>query len=407
MGEYLNKKNVILITGGGLFNKGAEAMTYICISEMSRRFPNHEIYVAVNDSWPQEQYKIKIIDQKWIEFSGQYDLNLLEKMDVLYNHRNKYAYKRGIDLWKRITIVLDVGGYAIGKKWGYAASIIHARRGYIADHFGAKSFYMPQSFGSLDFENTNIKRTLRIFNKYLQKADVIYAREQEGYELLTGELALRNVRLSNDMVLLNKSVDYSTIFNIKPDCPQIEINDNTVVVIPSKHIANTKEDKGFKIYKNIVDHFLSIGTDVLFMRHCIDDDKICAELYGEYKGNKRVRYLNEDVSSYNMEDILKRFRYAVISRYHALVHSYKVFLPCFVIGWAEKYNSVMSLFEQERFYIDLSDMCDEEDYIRLLDRYIESRDELQRMIKKGLPEIQSTDIFDEIEKIIRKEKRED
>ena len=35
----------IIITGGELFNKGAEAMTFIAVDELKKRFPNHKIYV--------------------------------------------------------------------------------------------------------------------------------------------------------------------------------------------------------------------------------------------------------------------------------------------------------------------------------------------------------------------------
>ena len=37
-------KNII-ITGGELFNKGAQAMTFITVDEMKKRFTDHNIYV--------------------------------------------------------------------------------------------------------------------------------------------------------------------------------------------------------------------------------------------------------------------------------------------------------------------------------------------------------------------------
>ena len=33
----------IIITGGELFNKGAQAMTFVTVSELKKRFPNHKI----------------------------------------------------------------------------------------------------------------------------------------------------------------------------------------------------------------------------------------------------------------------------------------------------------------------------------------------------------------------------
>ena len=37
-------KNII-ITGGELFNKGAQAMTFIAVDELKKRFPAHQILV--------------------------------------------------------------------------------------------------------------------------------------------------------------------------------------------------------------------------------------------------------------------------------------------------------------------------------------------------------------------------
>ena len=35
----------ILITGGNLINKGAQAMTFIAVDEIKRRFPDREVVV--------------------------------------------------------------------------------------------------------------------------------------------------------------------------------------------------------------------------------------------------------------------------------------------------------------------------------------------------------------------------
>ena len=35
--------NNIIITGGELFNKGAQAMTFVAVDELRKRFPEHEV----------------------------------------------------------------------------------------------------------------------------------------------------------------------------------------------------------------------------------------------------------------------------------------------------------------------------------------------------------------------------
>ena len=39
-------KRNILITGGELFNKGAQAMTFVTVSELSKRFPDKQIILV-------------------------------------------------------------------------------------------------------------------------------------------------------------------------------------------------------------------------------------------------------------------------------------------------------------------------------------------------------------------------
>ena len=58
-------KRNILITGGELFNKGAQSMTFITVNELKKRFPNHEILLSSSrdfkrDYEEKQQYNFKI-----------------------------------------------------------------------------------------------------------------------------------------------------------------------------------------------------------------------------------------------------------------------------------------------------------------------------------------------------------
>ena len=64
MVNYLNR--YILITGGELFNKGAQAMTFITVDKMKEMFPDHEIIVfshrdANRSETEKENYRFKFI----------------------------------------------------------------------------------------------------------------------------------------------------------------------------------------------------------------------------------------------------------------------------------------------------------------------------------------------------------
>ncbi len=60
-------KRYILITGGELFNKGAQSMTFITVNEMKNRFPNHEVLVVSGMDYKRSEeekgiYNFEVID---------------------------------------------------------------------------------------------------------------------------------------------------------------------------------------------------------------------------------------------------------------------------------------------------------------------------------------------------------
>ena len=55
----MNLRNII-ISGGGLVNKGAQAMTFVTVSELSKRFPDHQIYVLSEVDFKREKSELNI-----------------------------------------------------------------------------------------------------------------------------------------------------------------------------------------------------------------------------------------------------------------------------------------------------------------------------------------------------------
>lgn len=53
--------------------------------------------------------------------------------------------------------------------------------------------------------------------------------------------------------------------------------------------------------------------------------------------------------------MIKHFEFAIASRYHGIVHSYKAGIPCVVIGWADKYLDLAQQMFQDYYVLDLSD----------------------------------------------------
>ena len=63
-------KNII-ITGGELHNKGAQAMTFVTVIELKKRFPDHQIYLLseLDLNRPKDEKK-----KYAFEFTGWYPI---------------------------------------------------------------------------------------------------------------------------------------------------------------------------------------------------------------------------------------------------------------------------------------------------------------------------------------------
>lgn len=59
-------------------------------------------------------------------------------------------------------------------------------------------------------------------------------------------------------------------------------------------------------------------------------------------------------------DIISDFQYAICSRYHAIIHAYKKYIPCIVIGWAEKFKELLESFDQGQYLFYIRDQFNSE-----------------------------------------------
>ncbi|OUZ23677.1 hypothetical protein A5867_001362 [Enterococcus sp. 6D12_DIV0197] len=53
------------------------------------------------------------------------------------------------------------------------------------------------------------------------------------------------------------------------------------------------------------------------------------------------------------EKLIQQFDYAIASRFHSVVHSYKEKVPCLILGWAIKYQELAKLFDQSQYVLDV------------------------------------------------------
>lgn len=386
----------IIITGGELFNKGAQAMTFIAVDELRRRFPDHKIYLLseMDLARPEEEKEPFAFD-----FMGWYPLKFARcqsnsLLRFTCKLRNSKELQEAEDIYKHCDAMVDVSGYALGSNWSAATCNRYLDHLEFAQAFGIPVYLMPQSFGPFDFGEERQALNARI-QRLLPTAKVIFAREQEGYDALVNTYGLKNVRLAHDLVLGNKGIDLANIFVSAPTLDLPEIRPNSVAVIPnSMNSSVSSQEAVLELYTKAIHALLGQGKTVYLLSHSTVDSALCSKLKEPFLTNENVILLAQDFSCLEFNALVKKFDYLIASRFHSIVHAFKNGVPCIALGWATKYHDLLRLFDQEQYILDVRDKIGEEQIaaaIALMDAHYP--DEAGK-IQKGLAAVQKQNVFD-------------
>ena len=394
------KTNIILF-GGQLFNKGAQAMTFIAVDEMTKRFPDHNIVLLSTKDYQRnnlekENYQFSILPNprcRLLLISA-----LSRKVKFLKEIVKDKEEKKIVETLREMDYVLDISGYALGSDWGCDGSIDYCLRVKLAKMSGAKVYLMPQSFGPFNFKGKKANLTKRIIRRYLPLANLIMARETESYNTLKTEFGLTNIVQSFDMVLQNKGINIKNVYKKQQTSNIPEIKENSIGIIPNmKTIKFGDKSVVFQLYDVIVDVLKNYHKNIYFMIHSSEDREICINLYNRYKERyDEVFYLDYDMSCLEFDSTVKKFDFVIASRYHAVVHAFRNKVPAIVLGWALKYQELMRLFDQEKYHFSVRDVIDLTQLKSMVIRMIEQSKEERLKIEQGLNEVQKHNAFDYI-----------
>lgn len=388
-------KNII-ITGGGMVNKGAQAMTLIAVDELRRRFPEHKIYLyspvdLENKKLDKEQFAF--------DFTGWYPLkfaacqnNILLRMVTLL--RSRAELLEAEQIYRNTEFIVDISGYALGSNWSDKVCNDFLDILEFAAGFKIPVYLMPQSFGPFEFSAERRSLDDRI-NKLLASVKVIFAREQEGYDALVNRYGLTNVRLATDLVLANKGIDLKNVFKMVPQLHLPDVPEHSAAVIPNSMNAKASADeKAEDCYIKAIFELLALNKRVYIISHSSVDVELCKMLKEHFVDREDVVLLSQDFSCLEFNELVKQFDYLIASRFHSIVHAYKNAIPCIALGWATKYHDLLQLFGQERYVFDVRNegcACNLVEAIKQMEYHFA---EESARIRTGLAEVQKENVFD-------------
>lgn len=387
----------IIITGGELFNKGAQAMTFITVDELKKRFPEHQIYVLSPmdlQRHPSEREKYAFEFMGWypIKFAHCQSNPLARKMNML---RNGNELREAEAIYKNTDMMIDISGYALGSNWNYEYCNTYLEHLEFAKAFGIPVYLMPQSFGPFEFSGDKGRELDQRIRKLLPGVKTICAREQEGYDSLVNTYHLNNVCLKGDLVLNNKGIDLANIYKEVSQIQIPEIKDNSVGIIPNgRTIAVGDKENVLLFYKTIIKRLLFLDKNIYLVSHSSQDSELCEAIKNMFSDNENVVFLSEDFSCLEFNELVKEFRYVVASRFHSIVHAYKNGVPCVVLGWATKYHELLEQFGQIRYMFDVRDNLEMDTVCKVIEEMDSSYTVESSKILNCLTTVQKENVFD-------------
>lgn len=344
-------KKYIVITGAWFMNKGSEAMAFTVVNEMKLRFPKHRIVVisySVLSEAEKKHYAFEILPERFS--TGETD----DPFDAILGTQNDAITKQVHAILRQTAFALDISGFMLSSQWGELPSLVFLRRIYAARYFGYDVYLLSQSFGPFEYADAKQGKMIGdLMHDLLKYPKVILAREQDGFERLQ-KYCSDNLKRKDDIVLWHKEFDYKNLWlnDFKPRT--FAVNENSVALIPNVRV-NTHgvgNENSLELYLRITRKLLSLKYNVYLITHSEEDFEICTAIT-EQISNEKLYFIEESLNCIEFELLIKQFNFAIVSRFHAAVHSYRENVPCVIIGWAEKYLALADLFAQSNYVIDV------------------------------------------------------
>ncbi len=389
-----------IITGAGFGNKGAESMLYTVITELKKRNPENCITVlcghGIEKINPEDFDNITIVEES--KRARKILLNPLRY--IFYKTKQAICSKfnisckkyRVVNEYLNCDIILDISGYALSSQWGKTPNKRMIDIIKIAKKYKKQIYFLPQSFGPFNFAKGK-KEVI----KYLAKADKIFCREKDGYDLLQA-IGLQNIVLSSDIVLeSNKKYEgiYKTL-KTKDTTTYFNNNNRKALIIPNARVFERADnEKLYNTYKEIINALIHKDYMVYISYYDLSDIKICHTIKSMFNSDKVV-LLEDYFNCIEFSDILPNFDFIISSRFHSIVHAYKQLIPCLVIGWAVKYAELTDNLGQKAYMFDARTELDNQSILSKLDELIENLNTEKNTIKSRLEIIQQNSCFNRL-----------
>ncbi|MBU1122671.1 MAG: Coenzyme F420 hydrogenase/dehydrogenase, beta subunit C-terminal domain [Candidatus Omnitrophica bacterium] len=397
--SHQNKGNNIIIVGGGMFNQGAQAMTFTVVNQCLKHFPDKNIFLfSMRDYYraaeEKNNYNFKILPWDFDVKACFLKLIPMFVYDVIKKQYVNPCINNARKVIQDGYCFIDISGYALSSQFGIFTALDYFFNISVAKEYSIPYYILPQSIGPFKYKGI-FGILMRMFlKKYLAYPKKIYVREQEGLDCVL-DYSRSNVEKSYDIVLLNAGYNPENIYK-RYHVRKIDIEPCSVGIIPNQKVVERSKDVDiFGIYQKIITRVLDHGCVVYLLKYSFEDAYICEKIKSFFAENNQVKIIGDDLNSVESEYIIKQFSCVIASRYHSIVHAYSNGVPAFVMGWATKYHELMKEFGQTEYCFDFRDNINIYELLNKFDDFLSKGDYHKQTILDKLFSIKKeNNIFD-------------
>jgi len=403
------KSLTIAIIGGSIWgNRGAEAMLVTTLGKIRTNFPG--AYFVVFTPYPQKD-RLLVPEKNLVFFDSRPKALIIYTIEaLLFWGAQKCSLPvkltGAMKAVHQADVLLDIGGitFSDGRLIFLPYNILTI---WPAMLLGTPVIKLSQAAGS--FKNPVIRSLAKIF---LSRCRFIFGRGEKTCSYLQQKLGLQITQfsLATDIAFLY-TPEYSlscenelAVHQLSEKMTVIRRQGNRIISIaPSelvlqksnsskisytqallemvKHVdtpnsyyivfPNASRERSKKTRNNDIHAVSAIRTKVRF--------SVPLSLY------KRFTWIEFDINSRGIREIVRLSDVLVTSRFHAMVSGLALSIPTLVIGWGHKYMEAMKAFDLERFVVDYQDKS--RDLTSLLKELLDNNAEIHVRMEANLPAV--------------------
>lgn len=389
----------IAIVGGELFNKGAQAMTFTVVDQLTERHPDKDIYLLSGSDYRRDQEEKEQYEFNFLPWGSEIQLSLLSStLDNLNTNTYSTAQKERVhDMLSDCAGLVDINGYALSSQQGFSMSFVYLTNIITAKKFDIPMYLFPQSIGPFDYPVPQQQLFNPLLKVYLGYPEIVCPRENAGVEALT-PYTRHNVQREFDIVLQHGEYDLDNIYRSEPDLREFDVPPGSVGIVPNSNVfERTNPDEIYELYEQAIEWLLDEGKTMYIFQHAEGDLDHCREIVSRFRDESDVTLIEKELNAIELEGLIEQMDFLIASRYHSIIHAYKNAVPAIVIGWAVKYEELLDEFEQSEFFFEGREDIEQDEFMSSLSKLNKTYATASETIEEKVRGIRKTNLFDLVE----------